>query len=173
MDVETKPNKWEDDKEWSDHFIPRIKSILGFYLIGEPPAEEDQVRNTDLIVLKMDAVRIACRVRKPDSFRYKDEFTIRYSRPSGVKTELSKVIEGWGDYIFYGHGYIDEDDNYKLVAWGLGDLKVFRLWFVNYLVSNKGKLPGILRDNKDKSSKFYAYSWDSLPENFIVAQKGI
>lgn len=169
MEVETKANSYKYDKEWSDKFLPEIKGILGMHLIGEPPVEEDQKRNTDLIVLKMDAVRIACRVRDPKYIKYKADFTIRYSRPSGAKTELAKVIEGWGDYIFYGHG----DDEHKLVAWGLGDLKVFRLWYVYYLVKHGGVKPGVLRDNRDKSSTFYAYRWDSLPNNFIVAQNGL
>ena len=60
--------------------------------------KEDAERNTDLIVLKLDAVRIACRVRNHEYItRYGDEFTIRAERPSGVKTELAKIIDGWGD----------------------------------------------------------------------------
>lgn len=41
-----------------------IKSVLGMRLIGEPPIEEDRERNTDLIVLKMEAVRVGCRIRE-------------------------------------------------------------------------------------------------------------
>lgn len=62
-------NNWEINKQWSDRFLPEIKMILGLHLIGEPPIEEDCERNTDLIVLKMEAVRIACRVRRYDYFR--------------------------------------------------------------------------------------------------------
>ena len=57
-------SNWEQDKRWSDRFLPEIKRILGEHLIAEPPVEEDAERNTDLIVLRLDAVRIACRVRK-------------------------------------------------------------------------------------------------------------
>ena len=55
---------WQDDKKWSDRFIPFIKPILGLYLIGEATQEDDKNKNTDLIVFKMDAVRIACRIRR-------------------------------------------------------------------------------------------------------------
>jgi hypothetical protein len=104
-----KVSRWQADKRWSDKFLRDIKRILGEHLIGEPPMEEDAERNTDLIVLRMDAVRIGCRVRK-HKYRdsYQDEFTIRAGRPSGVKTELAKIIEGWGDYFFYGFSNEDE-----------------------------------------------------------------
>ena len=75
---------WRHDKRWSDRFLPEIKRILGEYLIGEPREAEDIERNTDLIVLKMEAVRIACRIRKYEYLlQYPGEFTIRAARPSG------------------------------------------------------------------------------------------
>ena len=69
---------WQDDKRWSDRFLPEIKQILGLYLIDEPPIEEDMQRNTDLTVLRLNAVRVACRIRKYEYFlNYGDEITIR------------------------------------------------------------------------------------------------
>ncbi len=160
---------WKRDKQWSDRFIPEIKSILGTYLIGEPPVEEDAKRNTDLMVLKMEAVRIGCRVRTHQYLaRYGNEFTIRFGRPSGIKTEATKIIEGWGDYFFY--GFSDPESN-RLAAWLLGDLKVFRRWFNRYLAANKGKLPGTGQDNRDGSSSFRAFIVGDLPSEFIVGRK--
>ena len=96
-------SEWQKDKRWSDRFLPEIKRILGEHLISEPPIEEDAERNTDLMVLRLDAVRIGCRVRKYEYLKqYGDEFTIRAGRPTGAKTELTKIIEGWGNYFFYG-----------------------------------------------------------------------
>lgn len=158
---------WQDDKRWSDRFLPEIKAILGVHLIGEPPVEEDAGHNTDLIVLKMEAVRIACRVRTYEYYqRYPDEFTVRAERPSGNKTELAKIVEGWGQYMFY--GFSDEPQQ-QLIAWVLLDLNVFRLWHSSYLVNHKS-LPGKLQSNTDGSSKFYVYQIHHLPQEFIVAQ---
>lgn len=159
---------WQSDKRWSDTFLPEIKAILGVHLIAEPPIEEDQSRNTDLIVLRLDAVRVGCRIRRADRYidRYADEFTIRTSRPNGNKTELAKVIEGWGDYFFYGFGDAQAGN---LVQWGLGDLRVFRLWFNRYMAHNGGRLPGIEKQNTDGSSEFRAFRWGSLPAEFVVA----
>jgi hypothetical protein len=163
---------WTADKRWSDTFLPQIKQILGLYLIGEPPIEEDAERNTDLIVLKMEPVRIACRVRKYYALNHwPDEFTIRECRPSGTKTELAKIIEGWGDYIFYGFSNELEDD---LAAWTLGDLKVFRLWYVRTLaLMNSKMLPGEKQKNHDNSSTFRSFVIDDLPKSFVVSRKFI
>lgn len=158
---------WQDDKRWSDRFLPEIKSILGVHLIGEPPIEEDTERNTDLMVLTMAPVRIGCRVRTNKyAAKFGDEFTIRTARPSGAKTELAKIIEGWGDYFFYG---FSDDKEKALCRWFLADMNVFRLWFSAYIVKHKGVVPGTTRPNRDGSSEFRAFKLASLPSNFVVA----
>ena len=162
---------WKDNKEWSDQFMPEIKKILGLYLIGEANEEEDSRRNTDLIVLTMAAVRIGCRVRRYGyAKKYGDEFTIRASLPTGTKTELAKIIEGWGDYFFYGHS----DEGYmNLAAWALCDLNVFRLWFNAFIVRNKGRIPGMLQSNGDADSNFRAFRFSDLPNDFVIARKTV
>lgn len=157
---------WQSDKRWSDRFLPEIKRILGEHLIAEPPIEEDAERNTDLMVLRLDAVRIGCRVRKHGYLRdYGDEFTIRAGRPSGAKTELTKIIEGWGDYFFY--GFSDADER-QLARWFLGDLTALRLYINRYMYSNGGALPGTGRGNADGSSSFRAFKHGDIP-GFVIA----
>lgn len=158
---------WKADKQWSDKFLHEIKGIVGQTLIGEVE-EEDQQRNTDLIVLKLEAVRIACRIRRNSYFQnneYKQQFTIRTKRHSGAETELSKVLSGWGDYIFY--GFSDESEE-SIVAWIIGDLAQFRIWFVRYITTHQGKYPGLVKTNGDGSSDFIAFNLSELPERFIV-----
>jgi hypothetical protein len=160
---------WQDDKNWSDRFLPEIKRILGEYLITSAPIDEDAEHNTDLIVLKLDSVRIGCRIRRYHYWlQYPNEFTIRSGRPNGNKTELAKIVEGWGDYFFYG---FSDDAEQSLIAWTLGDLKIFRLWFNRTIVVNKGVLPGMPQKNGDSSSSFLAFNLNSLPSNFIIARK--
>lgn len=158
---------WQADKERSDRYLPEIKQILGLHLIGAAPVEDDQERNTDLIVLKLDAVRIGCRVRNAERYlsKYGYEFTVRAGRPNGTKTELTKIIEGWGDYFFYGFG--SEDGH--LVRWMLGDLRLFRWWHSDCLRRNRGQVPGKHQRNGDGSSDFRAYEIASLPPQFVVA----
>jgi hypothetical protein len=161
---------YQSDREISDLYIPEIKAAVGSFLVDVAPDVEDTQRNTDLIVLKMDAKRVACRVRSQKYLDlYPDEFTIRTSRPSGVKTELTKLIQGFGDYIFYGFG----DGHGTLLKWKIGDLSVFRLWFMRHLQIAGGKVPGFENSNKDNSSGFRAFKWDEVAiregEPFVVA----
>jgi hypothetical protein len=160
---------WQTDKKWADKFMPEIKRVVGEYLICEAPIEDDAMRNTDLIVLKLDAVRVACRIRRNEYLdKYGGEFTIRSDRPNGNQTELSKIIQGWGNYIFYG---ISDAKQEHLSAWTLGDLGVFRLWFMRQLATAKGIAPGIEQSNHDKSSSFRAFQIDKLPPEFVIARK--
>jgi hypothetical protein len=168
--------QWESDKAWSDRFITEIKRILGEHLIAEAPYEEDAKHNTDLLVLKLDSIRIGCRIRRFEYYnkefngiKCRDEFTIRSDRPSGSKTELAKIIEGWGDYFFY--GFSDEAGE-NLIDWFIGDLSVFRTWFCNQLFkSDKKVLPGKEKSNKDNSSKFRVFQKSDFSDKFFVARK--
>ena len=156
---------WQNDKGWSDNFVTEIKRSLAIHLICEAPVQEDQERNTDLIVLKMDSVRVACRIRREKWIANSNEFTIREGRPSNAKTELAKIIEGWGDLFFYGFG---SDDGSKLISWKIGDLKVFRLTIMRYMARNNGQLPGTSKLNHDGSSSFRIYDWSQF-EGMVIA----
>lgn len=171
---------FDRDFEWQRRFIPEIKRAIANYLIVEAPLEEDLQRNTDLLVLKAETKRIACRIRRHDQLGrrdrdgdlYEDQFTLRASRPSRAMTELPKVLSGWGDYIFY--GFADEDD-FGLAAWVLGDLNEFRHWHAlqQVLHCDRNQLPGKLNSNHDGSSTFRAYLISSLPREFVVTRKTV
>lgn len=156
------------DYEWGRQFLPEVRAILGSYLIAEAPFNEDAQRATDLIVLRLEAVRIAVRIRRGEhEVLYGDEFTLRASRPSGAETELAKVIAGWGDYMFYGFGHGDG----RLGAWVLGDLRVFRLWHASRMVRlPANQFPGKAIPNRDGSSVFHAFQINELPASFTVAR---
>lgn len=168
------------DRALADRYVEAIRQVIGMHLYGgrllvEAPAEEDIHRNTDL-TLTADRVRIACRVRNPDvwhkDMRYREQFTLRAHRDSGAKTELAKVLEGWGDYNFYGHAHPVE---MRFVAWTIGDLSVFRGWFHRELLKT-GKEPGALIPNTEylpdgrvvRDSWFRAFDLSALPSSFVV-----
>lgn len=157
---------FDRDFDWQRGLMPEVKRVLANYLICEAPAEEDMQHNTDLIVLKLDTIRVACRLRSFDYLqRWPNEFTIREGRPSGAQTELAKMLSGWGDYIFYGFA---DDAKASLAAWMLGDLKVFRLWHSRELW--QGRKPGKQQRNHDGSSTFRAYRIGDLPPGFVRAR---
>ena len=153
-------NGWEHDKAWSDTLMPEIKSVLGQKLIGPAPDVEDQQHNTDLIVLHMAAVRIAVRLRRWTSIKYRDEFTLRAKRPSGVETEFQKMMADWGDYFFYAFA---NDTSQYLVQWLLLDLSRFR----DYCRALP-KLPD-LKWNHDRSSAFHSFKVAEIPPSCVVA----
>jgi len=160
------PDAWRHDKRWSDQFLPEIKRICGEHLISEAPAEEDRSRNTDLMVLHMEPVRIACRVRRYNYFAaYRNDFTIRAARPEGRRTELAKILAGWGDYFIYAFA---APEGPKLHAWALTDLNVFRQWYAREREAS-GIAPGQPHLNRDGSAGFLAFSWTDLPRGFVVA----
>lgn len=151
---------WEDLKKWSDKFLPEIKRILGEHLITESLEVDDATRNTDLIVLKLEPMRIACRIRKYKYLkRYGNEITIRSSVPSGNKTELEKIKEGFGDWFFY--GFADPTET-CLCQWLIGDLNVLR--------EHIDKCQMQTKNNFDGSSSFVAIKHKDIP-NFVIASQ--
>lgn len=150
---------WRSDNVYARRFLPEMKRLVGQYLVIEAPFEEDAHRATDLLVLRLRPYRIACRVRRPQyAGRYGDQFTLRAGRPGAVKTELAKILEGWGDYLLY--GFADESEQ-VLGRWLLGDLGVFRHWY------RPGE--GDRRDNVDHSSWLLGFRVADLPAAFLVA----
>ena len=159
---------FERDFSMQRYFMDEIKALLGRCLIGEAPAEEDRHHNTDFMVLDLKPLRVACRIRRHSHIvRYGDQFTIRTKRHSGRETELAKVLDGWGDYIFYGFAGPTND---FLCRWFLGDLNVFRSWYSTELMRDPSKTPGIAKSNRDGSSDFAAFELAEMTSGFIVAR---
>jgi hypothetical protein len=163
-------SNWKDSKAWADSFMPEIKAILGIHIIGEAPYEEDAERATDLIVLRMEPVRIAVRMRTAEKARpsYLNEFTIRYSLASGRKTELAKILAGFGNYLFYG---FEDPKTGNLGRWTLIDLSVFREEFCRKLYQCKPPdMPGKLFQNRDELTSFRVFRYQDYPAEMIRAQ---
>lgn len=116
---------WVSDKSWSDRFIGPIKTIVGPFLLGESTLDEDRNKATDLIVLRGRDTMIAARIRRPGfSVKYPNQFTIRSQRDSGATTELEKIVNGFGDWMFYGHAVDNCSD--LIAPWWIIDLNAFR-----------------------------------------------
>jgi hypothetical protein len=113
------------NRQMSDEYLTHVRVIVGPRLLVPSPMELDCKQATDLLVLRARDMRIAARVRRPGYFeRYPFEVTVRASHPSGAKTELAKVLEGWGDWMLYGHA--DPVKRKTIAHWVLLDLDVFR-----------------------------------------------
>jgi len=161
---------WQGDKGWADQFMPDIKSVLGRHLLGEASLTEDAKHATDLVVLQMKDLRIAVRMRRrkyAENQHYLGQFTIRTERRSGVKTELAKLIEGWGDYYFYGFEGLHDG---QLGIWHLIDLKEFRLGYMRLLIKcERGTCPGEQIKNSDGGSSGCGFSYEWFLPSLVVA----
>lgn len=160
---------WREDKKKSDRFIPHIKSILGQEFIGEASYDDDATKNTDLIVLRIEPIRFACRVRAHHYYqKYPNEFTIRSRRPSGQQTEFYKILAGFGDFFFY--GFSNEIET-RVDHWVLVDLSEFRkyLWKCHSSTPIGGKHPWEknVKSNNDNSSDFIPFDWRYLPRQIV------
>lgn len=157
---------WRDDKSRAEPFMPEVKQHLGSVLLREGTLEEDATQNTDLITLRMEAIRIAVRIR--DVFyrkRYGHQFTIRSHRDSGAKTELQKIRDGWAELFFYGFADLHFDLAVPpLAQWCILDLHVFR--------TNEHNAKVARGDNGD-GTYFNAYDIFSFPPGLVKRSHGL
>lgn len=154
---------YESDRAWSDRFIPVIKGIVGPELLAESSFEVDTQQAADLIVFKARNITVAARVRRRGyADQYGHEFTIRCARDNGVKTELSKIIDGWGDWLFYGHEHPDTDGD--IGRWLLVDLAAFRATMVRREILITGGRPIRMGRKKNGDGTSFAwFDWRSFP----------
>lgn len=110
---------YREDRARAEALMPAMREIL----LPAATDYEDQHEATDIIDV-ISGHRIAVRSRGAEyAERYPYEFTIRASRPNGQKTELAKILEGYGDLMFY---FFADEQAKTIIRWHLIDLHVFR-----------------------------------------------
>lgn len=122
---------YSSDRAYSDLFIPAIQRVVGPQMLVVSTDEEDRTQATDMTILKGKDLKIACRVRRrysPTGLDYLKnygwQFTMRSKRDSGAETEVSKIVKGWGDWMFY--GFAKADGSYEFDRWFLINLAHWR-----------------------------------------------
>jgi hypothetical protein len=153
-------SSYAENREWSDKYIPAVCKIVGQYLLTPSDFKKDATQATDLIVLDARDMRIAVRTRDKAKYREKFgyEFTLRSRVKSGSATELEKVVNGLGDWLFY--GFVDEHPE-EITDWWLIDLSAFRAALIR---RDHHKLSIIKKSNGD-GTEFYAFDLRSFPAN--------
>lgn len=113
------------DRKWSDQFNDPIRGIIGPLLLKTTSLEVDMKQAADFdVVFTAQNITIASRMRKHRYLaKYSQQFTVRSIRSNGVVTELAKIMNGFGDWFFY--GFADET-NTKIYKWWIIDLDSFR-----------------------------------------------
>lgn len=102
---------------WQERFMPQVEKHIRKHIkdlvtfrIGN--VTEDSKQATDLVVT-LEGRSISVRLRRANN-PYRD-MTIRSHIPTGNKTELQKLQDGWGDIYFYGWVADNQIVNYMLV----------------------------------------------------------
>ncbi len=149
---------YESDRAWSDRFIPAMRQIIGPFLLEPSSFDVDTKQASDLVVMRARDHMIACRVRRAGyADRYPFEFTVRSQRDTGAKTELEKLVDGWGDWMFYGH----EDGQAGFSRWWLIDLHSWRAALIRDSVSRKaGRDSGLVWHQKSNGDGTHFVSFD-------------
>ena len=143
---------FREDFLWQMDIISQVRALLGQQVWKISDDTKDQKEACDLILQAKDGTSVAVRLRR-DGYKekYRDEFTIRCQRSNGTKTELAKILEGYADWMFYGH-----TESGKIVSWMLIDLDAFRfiVRFKSYLLTHPDEERSGRKDNRDGRTSF-------------------
>lgn len=151
------PASWEREKQWADRYLPAIQDVVEDnvgkivqIVVEASSPEDDRTRGVDYRV-RAESGDIACRIRRLTSTQSLRDLTLRYRVPSGAKTEVAKIAEGFGRWYLYAWAYPDQ---IAFEDWMIVDLDILRRhWDV---VASRLPIP-----NKDGSA-FLAVSFESL-----------
>ena len=149
---------YQDNRTWSDNYIPAMKQIIGPYLLVTSSFAQDTQQACDLICLKK---HVACRIRRCGYLKeHKNEFTLRFKNGNS-KTEYAKILEGFADWIFYAH----VGNNNNIDWYWLLDLDIFRTAIVN---GKGGNLVGGIKANYDNCTSFAWFDITSFPKSMVI-----
>lgn len=157
---------YSSDRSWSDQFIADIQNKIGPHLLSPAPFHADAQQATDLMILQARDIRVAARVRRHGyAHAYPHDFTIRAHRDNGARTELQKLLDGYGDWFFYGHAH----EHLPIVeAWMLIDLNI---WRGHLLRKGHGQGWGGLADRRSNGdgTHFFAFDVRRFPAEMLIA----
>lgn len=154
---------YEEDIRLERKFTDKIKTILANQFIIQDRIA-DIKEGTDFLIFAIKPFRVAVRLRTFYHYKINDrknEFTIRWERPSGIKTEIDKIWEQLVQYFFY--GFVDSDES-EIIQYFIADLNVF--------IQNEPE-PDAIYPNNPHDSDLAVYKITQLPKDFIVASYGL
>jgi len=151
-----KKRSFQTDRQLEYRFHRSIKAILGNQFIYQNEIE-DLENGTDFLLLKATPFRIGVRLRRNKYLKhYYNEFTIRWTRPSGVETEIDKIRDGLVDYFMY--GFVNKEQS-KIIQYFIADLKIF---------CENEPSPLEIHENDPADSELAVYNINQFPKDFIL-----
>lgn len=154
---------YEEQRAWAEQFMPEVKRIVGPLLLESAPFEIDVKEATDLIVMRAKDLRIGVRMRQEWVASHPEfmwQFTMRSRNGAGL-TELQKVTNGFGDWLFYGFG---NESDLSIPRWYVIDLSAWRAQMIrNKAVVRRGEVP-----NKGDNTWFAWYDVRTFTETVVL-----
>jgi hypothetical protein len=148
-------NTYEGNIYLEHRFAEQIKMILGRQFIIQDPVLDRQ-EGTDFAICILSPIRVACRLRRYEYYlKYPDDFTIRWSLPSGQPTEIDKIRRGFVNYLLY--GFVDRQEA-KIISYFIATLEKYRTW----------PNPKWIKVNNPPDSKLAIYSLTQFPPSFVI-----
>lgn len=135
-----------------------MKAILGNQFITQD-VEMDTTEGTDFAVVTIKPFKVGIRLRRFNQWLqpgYREQFTIRWSLPTGNETEI-QIMKGFVRYILY--GFVDENEKH-IIQYFIGDLFIFRM--------NEPKPLHIFPNKEAGGSMLAVYAISQFPKSFIV-----
>jgi len=162
---------YREDRTWSDERLDIVKALIGRHIMEAGNEIQDMQKMGDLVVLGGKETKIGVRIRTGnfrENFRY--DFTLRTWRSSGAKTEFEKILEGWGDYFFY--GFSPERNSTIIDPWYLLSLDAFRHhWRCSRDMLTHGEVRN--RDNATGFRWFNILSFPKTPSILVHASEPV
>lgn len=153
---ETRRTSFQTDRDLETVFDPISKQILGDFLISKD-VYKDLHSGQDFGIYRISSKTAAVRWRRLKWMeKFREEFTIRYQRPSGIETEIHKVRNGLVDLFLYGFG----DEFGRPYQYHILDFKVFREF--------EPEPAFIWKNTDEKGSKGAAYRLNQFPLNLVL-----
>jgi hypothetical protein len=159
MVMETRPSNWKEDFNvnwsYSQTYMPAIIQILQSNLMKivsiEIANEEDDMKHSTDLKIKMTAGDVAVRIRRP--YRTFRDLTIR-AKCGIQETEIHKLRKGYADFYLY----LWECDEGDICDWILVDINKMRE--TRLLYHDK-----TIRMNRDNYTGFISFSLDELRQH--------
>jgi hypothetical protein len=153
---------FRDDFGWQEKFSDQIKQIVGPKLLMVAPLERDMREATDFLVFVARDMRIACRIRRPKFLDdYPWDFTIRHHRETGAVTEMQKIKDGWGDWMFYG---FSNKEN-QIARYMIINLAHFRSHLIDFpKLKREGRPFKCQRKDNGDGTSFLAFDVRTFPK---------
>lgn len=127
--------------------------------------EADLRHNSDLnFAYAAGNIQVGVRIRDNQYIqRYGNQFTIRSRAQYGGRTEIHKILDGFGKFFFYGFA---NPQGTQLCRWFVGDFNVFRQYHADCAAA--GKTAHVFEIDNGDGTRGFAYDLNKLPAHFKV-----